>query len=377
MDFRGWRDKDDSDPTKKRARILRGLATMEHKATCGNSFVDGNDLPSLQTQFGKGHARSRSKKMKAPAKAAGKAFLKELKSFMSFTQGGVIESVADRKQRFTTFVVAQSSNATVALQKINASEQRRSQYVHVPCGTPLPIEHRDDFIDALPISSSASAPPPRAMEIGPCQTSKKKFATTPKGLYPVGSCRAMQSVSNGHELFYSQPETYNISTMTDMVFDRTPGVVLLDKHGHVEALRLEKDLELNETQQKHLVNLFKQATRVCVKLGRGQSTLVINVALVINVLNWIVGSNAKDPLLPVAVGSEKDLLHKVYATLAVGKIPDVRLLRRPLVYVCCTKSVTTAPVCTTVSMPLTVATSRTSIVSITAIRTNRKGSGRG
>ena len=281
MDFKGWRDKDDSDPTKKRARVLHGLATMEHKATCGNSFADSNGLPSLHTQFGKGHARSRSKKMKPPSKAAGKAFLEELKSFMSFTQGGVIESVAHRKQRFTTFVLSQSSNESDVLQKINASELRRSQYVHVPCGTPLPIEHRDDFIDALPISSSSSsAPPPRTMDIGPCPTSTKNFAT-PKGLYPMGTCAAMQTVSDGHQLFYSRPETYNISTMTDVVGDRTPGVVLLDKHGHVEALRLEKALELNQMQQKQLVNLFQQATRVCVKLGRGQSTAHICKSFVV------------------------------------------------------------------------------------------------
>lgn len=82
-DFTGWRNKDDNNATKKKARIMHRLAKMEYKATCGNSFVDCNGLSSLQTQFGKGCARSRSKKMKALAKAAGKAFLDKLKSFMS------------------------------------------------------------------------------------------------------------------------------------------------------------------------------------------------------------------------------------------------------------------------------------------------------
>ena len=101
------------------------------------------------------------------------------------------------------------------------------------------------------------------------------------------------------------------------------------------------------------------------------------IALVINELNWFLGKNAKDPLLDVDVGVLKELHHKVYATLAVGIIPTVRSLRNPLIPVCCTMSVTAAPVCTAVSMPLTMATSTTSIVSITATRTYRKGSGRG
>ena len=101
------------------------------------------------------------------------------------------------------------------------------------------------------------------------------------------------------------------------------------------------------------------------------------IALVINELNWFLGKNAKDPLLDFDVGVLKELHHRVYATLAVGRIPAVRSLRNPLFPVCCTISVTTAPVCIVVSMPLTMATSTTSIVSITAIRTNRKGSGRG
>ena len=87
------------------------------------------------------------------------------------------------------------------------------------------------------------------------------------------------------------------------------------------------------------------------------------IALVINELNWFLGKNAKDPLLDVDVGVLKELHHRVYATLAMGRIPAVRSLRNPLFPVCCTISVTTAPVCIVVSMPLTVATSRTSSVS--------------
>ena len=45
------------------------------------------------------------KKLKKVAVTAGKDFLEKLKLFMSFTQNGNVESVDDRKKRFTTFVL--------------------------------------------------------------------------------------------------------------------------------------------------------------------------------------------------------------------------------------------------------------------------------
>lgn len=108
-----------------------------------------------------------------------------------------------------------------------------------------------------------------------------KAEPTNKGMYPVGSCAGMESVSNAHELYYSRPEKYNVTTMTNVIELRQTGVVLLDAHGHVEALRLEQALELNPHQAATLVNLFKEATTVCGKLTRGQSTAHICKSFVV------------------------------------------------------------------------------------------------
>ena len=45
-ELNGWRGMDDDDPLKKKARVLRGVASMEHRASMGNSIVDTNGLPS-------------------------------------------------------------------------------------------------------------------------------------------------------------------------------------------------------------------------------------------------------------------------------------------------------------------------------------------
>ena len=208
---------------------------MEHRASMGNStsIVDTNGLPGMKRMFGKDKFRSRTNRIARPAMDEGKAFLKKLLSLMSFTQEGEIETVDARKQRLTNFV-----HAAFESNKIKKSELRRSTYAHVQCGTPLPVDQRDNFIDALPISSSSSAsvPTPHAMNIGPCPTSTNrttKAEPTNVGMYPRGSCSAMPSVSEGHDLYYSRPERYNVTTMTNIIELLERGVVLLDAHGHV------------------------------------------------------------------------------------------------------------------------------------------------
>ena len=229
---------DDDDPLKKKARVLHGVASMEHKASMGNSIVYTNGLPGMKRMFGKDKFRSRTNRIARPAMDEGKAFLKKLLSFMSFTQEGEIETVDARKQRLTNFVLLNTKDAALESNKIKKSELRRSTYAHVQCGTPLPVDQRDNFIDALPVSSSSSAsvPTPHAMNIGPCPTSTNrttKAEHTNVGMYPRGSCSAMPSVSEGHDLYYSRPERYNVTTMTNIIELLERGVVLLDAHRHV------------------------------------------------------------------------------------------------------------------------------------------------
>ena len=235
-ELNGWRGMDDDDPLKKKARVLRGVASMEHRASMGNStsIVDTNGLPGMKRMFGKDKFRSRTNRIVHPAMDEGKAFLKKLLSFMSFTQDGAIETVEARKQRLTNFVLLNTQDAALESNKIKKSELRRSTYAHVQCGTPLPVDQRDNFIDALPISSSSSAsvPTPHAMNIVPCPTSTKAEPTN-VGMYPRGSCSAMPSVSEGHDLYYSRPERYNVTAMTNIIELLERGVVLLDAHGHV------------------------------------------------------------------------------------------------------------------------------------------------